>query len=85
LCIADEVYEWMIYEPNKMIKIATLPGMWDRTISIGSAGKSFSVTGWKLGWSIGPAHLIHALQTVHQNSTYTCPTPIQEAVATALS
>ena len=56
---------------------ATLPGMWDRTVTIGSAGKTFSVTGWKLGWSIGPRHLIHAIQTVHQNSSYTCPTPIQ--------
>ena len=44
---------------------ATLPDMWDRTITIGSAGKTFSVTGWKLGWSIGPKHLLHALQTVH--------------------
>ena len=56
---------------------ATLPGMWERTITIGSAGKTFSVTGWKLGWSIGPKNLIHALQTVHQNCVYTCPTPLQ--------
>lgn len=81
ICVADEVYEWMIYPEYKHLKIATLPGMWERTITIGSAGKTFSVTGWKLGWSVGPKNLIHALQTMHQNSVYTCPTPIQEAVA----
>ncbi|XP_053325659.1 kynurenine--oxoglutarate transaminase 3 isoform X2 [Spea bombifrons] len=84
LCISDEVYEWLIYPGNKHIKIATLPGMWERTVTVGSAGKTFSVTGWKLGWSIGPAHLIKHLQTVQQNSIYTCPTPLQEALAHAL-
>ncbi|KAL4219671.1 Kynurenine--oxoglutarate transaminase 3 [Mactra antiquata] len=83
-CIADEVYEWMIYENNKHIKIATLPGMWERTITIGSAGKTFSATGWKLGWGIGPENLIEALKVLHQNSIYTCPTPIQETVASGL-
>ena len=61
--------------------MATMPGMWDRTITIGSAGKTFSVTGWKLGWAVGPAHLISNCGVVHQNCVYTCPTPIQEAVA----
>ena len=61
--------------------MATLPGMWDRTITIGSAGKTFSVTGWKLGWAVGPADLIGNCGVVHQNCVYTCPTPIQEAVA----
>ncbi|KAE8610674.1 hypothetical protein XENTR_v10012201 [Xenopus tropicalis] len=84
LCISDEVYEWLLYNGNKHVKIATLPGMWERTITIGSAGKAFSVTGWKLGWSIGPAHLIRHLQTVQQNCIYTCPTPLQEALAHAL-
>eukprot|EP00061_Rhincodon_typus_P016768 g45155.t1 len=77
LCISDEVYEWLVYSGHKHIKIATLPGMWERTITIGSAGKTFSVTGWKLGWSIGPAHLIKHLQTVQQNTIYTCNTPVQ--------
>ncbi|CAB1323786.1 unnamed protein product [Coregonus sp. 'balchen'] len=84
LCISDEVYEWLIYKGHQHIKIATLPGMWDRTITISSAGKTFSVTGWKLGWSIGPEHLIRHLQTVMQNTLYTCPTPLQEAVAQGL-
>ncbi|KAL0603911.1 Kynurenine--oxoglutarate transaminase 3 [Plecturocebus cupreus] len=83
LCISDEVYEWLVYSGNKHLKIATLPGMWERTITIGSAGKTFSVTGWKLGWSIGPTHLIKHLQTVQQNTIYTCATPLQEALAQA--
>ncbi|KAI0235356.1 Kynurenine--oxoglutarate transaminase 3, partial [Lamellibrachia satsuma] len=81
---ADDVYEWLVYGSNKHIKIATLPGMWERTITIGSAGKVFGTTGWKLGWSIGPAHLIHHLQAMHQNSDYTSSTPLQEAVAVGL-
>lgn len=56
---------------------ATLPGMWERTITIGSAGKTFSVTGWKLGWAYGPANLLVNLQMIHQNSVYTGVTPIQ--------
>lgn len=84
LCFSDEVYEWLVYKGHEHVKIATLPGMWDRTITIGSAGKTFSVTGWKLGWSIGPEHLIKHLQTVMQNSLYTCPTPLQEAVGQGL-
>ncbi|KAJ0180954.1 hypothetical protein K1T71_003039 [Dendrolimus kikuchii] len=81
LCLSDEVYEWMVYEPNKHIRIATLPGMWERTITVGSAGKTFSVTGWKIGWAYGPANLMRNLQVVHQNCVYTCCTPVQEAVA----
>ncbi|KAG7263965.1 hypothetical protein CRUP_001023, partial [Coryphaenoides rupestris] len=84
LCFSDEVYEWLTYRGYRHIKIATLPGMWDRTITIGSAGKTFSVTGWKLGWSIGPEHLVKHLQTVMQNTLYTCSTPLQEAVAQGL-
>ena len=55
--------------------------MWDRTITIGSAGKTFSVTGWKLGWAYGPDHLMRNLFVAHQNS---CTTPTQEAVARGL-
>ncbi|XP_061539359.1 kynurenine--oxoglutarate transaminase 3-like isoform X2 [Phycodurus eques] len=69
LCFSDEVYEWMVYRGHQHHKIATLPGMWERTITIGSAGKTFSITGWK---------------TVMQNTLYTCPTPLQEAVAQSL-
>lgn len=81
IVFSDEVYEWLVYRPNKHIRIATLPGMWERTISIGSAGKTFSITGWKLGWAIGPEPLLRALCIVHQNCNYTCPTPLEEALA----
>jgi len=83
LMISDDVYEHMVYDSNKMIRVATLPGMWDRTITIGSAGKTFSVTGWKLGWAYGPQNLIRNCGVVHQNCVYACPTPLQEAVARA--
>ena len=81
LMISDDVYEHMVFDANKMVRVASLPGMWDRTITIGSAGKTFSVTGWKLGWAYGPANLIKNCGVVHQNCVYACPTPIQEAVA----
>jgi len=81
LMISDDVYEHMVFDDSKMVRVASLPGMWDRTITIGSAGKTFSVTGWKLGWAYGPAHLIANCGVVHQNCVYACPTPIQEAVA----
>ncbi|XP_034934560.1 kynurenine--oxoglutarate transaminase 3 [Chelonus insularis] len=81
LVISDEVYEWMTFDPAKHIRFATLPGMWERTITIGSAGKTFSVTGWKLGWAYGPANLLWNIKVVHQNCVYTSSTPTQEAVA----
>ena len=51
--------------------------MWERTITVGSAGKTFSATGWKLGWGVGPPDLINALHVLHHNCIYTCPTLIQ--------
>ena len=56
-------------------------GMWERTITISSASKSFSVTGWRVGWSIGPKELIDCLMIAHQNGTISCTTPAQEAIA----
>ncbi|CAJ0576194.1 unnamed protein product, partial [Mesorhabditis spiculigera] len=81
IVVADEVYEWHVYGGNEMVRFASLPGMYDRTITVGSAGKAFSVTGWKLGWAVGPKNLLEPLKTIHQNCVFTCPTPIQEAVA----
>ncbi|XP_052671724.1 uncharacterized protein LOC128154729 [Harpia harpyja] len=81
LCISDEVYEWLVYDGKEHIRIASLQGMWDRTVMIGSAGKTFSATGWKVGWTIGPNRLLQHLRTVHQNSAYHCATIAQEAVA----
>ncbi|XP_005992157.1 kynurenine--oxoglutarate transaminase 1 isoform X1 [Latimeria chalumnae] len=81
LCFSDEVYEWLVYDGNQHVRIASLPGMWERTITVGSGGKSFSATGWKVGWAIGPDHLLKHLRNIHQNSVYHCPTAAQEAVA----
>ncbi|XP_036607062.1 kynurenine--oxoglutarate transaminase 1 isoform X2 [Trichosurus vulpecula] len=83
LCFSDEVYQWLVYDEEKHISIASLPGMWERTLTIGSAGKSFSVTGWKVGWVLGPDHLLKHLRTVQQNSVYHCPTQAQEAVSSS--
>ncbi|CAF1010747.1 unnamed protein product [Brachionus calyciflorus] len=80
LCISDEVYEHITYD-RAHTRIATLPGMWERTITVGSAGKAFSSTGAKLGWTIGPKELIRLCQIVHNNSIYCCPTFIQEVIA----
>ncbi|KAM6901616.1 kynurenine--oxoglutarate transaminase 1 isoform 2-T2 [Lycodopsis pacificus] len=81
LCVSDEVYEWLTYDGNKHVKIASLPGMWERTITIGSAGKTFSATGWKVGWVISSGNIIQHMKTIHQNCVYHCPTAAQEAVA----
>ena len=88
LVLSDEVYEWMVYPaadgtPTEHVRMATLPGMWERTLTLGSAGKTFSVTGWKIGWAIGPAPLVHAVLMAHQWIPFTVATPLQEAVATA--
>lgn len=84
LVLADEVYEQMyLSEEDKHLSIASLPGMWNRTITVGSAGKTFSVTGWKIGWAFGPPELIKYVQLIHQTSIYVVATPLQEAVARA--
>lgn len=81
LCISDEVYQWLVYDRHQHVSIASLPGMWERTLTIGSAGKSFSATGWKVGWVMGPDRILKHLRTVHQNSIFHCPTQAQAAVA----
>ncbi|KAK0404213.1 hypothetical protein QR680_017342 [Steinernema hermaphroditum] len=83
LVIADEVYEWHVYPGREMVRFASLPGMFDRTITIGSAGKAFSVTGWKLGWAMGPPELLAPLKAIHQNCVFTCSAPTQEGIAEA--
>lgn len=82
--VSDEVYEHMTYDGAQHVPIATLPGMAERTLTIGSAGKSFSVTGWKVGWICGPQHLIAAVTTVKQYLTFATASPLQHAVADAL-
>ncbi|MCH2140884.1 MAG: aminotransferase class I/II-fold pyridoxal phosphate-dependent enzyme [Phycisphaerales bacterium] len=84
ILIADEVYDRMVYE-GRHIPISTIPGMWQRTITLRSLAKTFSLTGWKIGWAIAPAHLTRAVQAAHQFLTYAVPTPLQHGATTALS
>lgn len=84
LAVVDEVYEHLVYGDNEHIPLATLPGMAERTITISSAGKIFSFTGWKIGWACGPADLIAAVRTAKQFLTFASGGPWQHAVATGL-
>jgi N-succinyldiaminopimelate aminotransferase len=83
ICISDEVYEHLVYD-GQHIPPATLSGMAQRTLTISSVGKSFSVTGWKIGWCSGPAELVAATRTVKQFLTFAGGTPLQHAAAAAL-
>jgi N-succinyldiaminopimelate aminotransferase len=82
--VTDEVYEHLTYDERPHLPIATLPGMAERTLTVSSAGKTFSFTGWKVGWATGPAHLVDAVRTVKQFLTFTSGAPLQPAVAVAL-
>ncbi|MDH4169973.1 MAG: pyridoxal phosphate-dependent aminotransferase [Acidimicrobiia bacterium] len=84
IVLSDEVYEHMVFDGRTHTPMATLPGMWDRTVTISSAGKTFSFTGWKIGWACAPAPLIEAIRTVKQNLTFAGGTPFQPAVAHGL-
>jgi aspartate/methionine/tyrosine aminotransferase len=84
LVITDEVYSKIVYAPAHHIALASLPGMWERTITVDSTGKTFSLTGWKIGYAIGPAELVGAIQSVHQFVTFASATPFQDAFATAM-
>jgi N-succinyldiaminopimelate aminotransferase len=78
------VYEHLVFDGSAHIPVAALPGMVDRTITISSAGKTFSATGWKVGWLHGPAEAVAAARTVKQFLTYVASGPFQPAVALAL-
>jgi N-succinyldiaminopimelate aminotransferase len=84
LVVTDEVYEHLLFDGHRHVPLATLPGMAGRTLTISSAGKTFSVTGWKIGWIHGPAELIEAVTTVKQFLTFVNGAPFQPAVANAL-
>ena len=84
LVLSDEVYEHLTYDGLPHIPLATLPGMWERTLTLSSTGKTFSFTGWKVGWATGPAHLVEAAQAAHQFLTFSGAHPLQMAMALAL-
>jgi N-succinyldiaminopimelate aminotransferase len=84
LCITDEVYEHLVYE-GRHVPMATLPGMRERTITISSFGKTFSLTGWKIGWAAAPPELTAAVRAAHQFVTFATATPLQHGAAFALA
>lgn len=88
LVITDEVYEHLVFDDalstEGHVPIAPLPGMWERTLTLSSAGKSWSFTGWKVGWATGPAPLVQAVLAAKQWLTFTSGSPLQPAVAHAL-
>ncbi len=82
--VTDEVYEHLTFDGAEHVPVATLPGMVERTLTISSAGKTFSTTGWKVGWVSGPAEAVTAVRTVKQFLTYVGSGPFQPAVAVGL-
>lgn len=84
MALMDEVYDRILFDGAEHVCMATLPGMWERTLTLNSTGKTFSMTGWKLGYAVGPASLNAALRAVHQFVTFASGTPFQDAMAEAL-
>lgn len=83
-CITDEVYEHIVYAPHEHVYMATLPGMFERTISCSSLSKTYSITGWRLGYIIAPEEIIDRAKKVHDFLTVGCAAPLQEAVIPGL-
>jgi aspartate/methionine/tyrosine aminotransferase len=85
LVLSDEVYEFLTYDNIKHIPIATLPGMYERTITISSTGKTFGMTGWKIGYTVACPKISEAIRKIHQWTTFAVNTPAQHAMAFAFS
>jgi aspartate/methionine/tyrosine aminotransferase len=84
LAITDEIYEHILYDGTQHISMASLEGMSERTVTINGLSKSYSVTGWRVGWAVGPAAITNAIRKVHDFLTVGAPAPLQEAGAAAL-
>lgn len=84
IAVCDEVYEHLLFDGRKHRPLMTLPGMRERSVRLGSAGKTFSLTGWRIGYMTGPEHLIVGAMKAHQFVTYTSPPNFQHAVALGL-
>ncbi|KAH7870620.1 pyridoxal phosphate-dependent transferase [Lentinula edodes] len=84
LVMADEVYDTLVFDGKEHVRIATLPGMWDRTVTVGSAGKSFAATGWRVGWLIGPEYIIRPTLAASTRIVFCSNSPLQEAAAAGL-
>jgi len=85
IAITDEVYEHIVFSGAEHVRLATLPGMAERTVTISSHGKTFSFTGWKIGWAIAPPDLTLGVRRAHQFITFATATPLQHAAAAALA
>ncbi|MFF0855810.1 pyridoxal phosphate-dependent aminotransferase [Streptomyces sp. NPDC003388] len=85
LVVTDEVYEHLVFDDAEHTPLATFPGMRERTVTIGSAGKTYSFTGWKVGWVTGTSELVTAVRSAKQFLTYVASGPFQYAVAEALA
>ncbi len=85
LAITDEIYEHILYDGTEHISMASLEGMRDRTVTINGMSKTYSVTGWRVGWAVAPEKITNAIRKVHDFLTVGAPAPLQEAGATALS
>ena len=83
--ITDEVYEHMVYAPSHHVCMASLPGMYDHTITCNSLSKTYSITGWRLGYLIGPAEVVEGAKKVHDFLTVGAPAPLQEAAVVGLN
>jgi aspartate/methionine/tyrosine aminotransferase len=83
LAITDEVYEKLVFEAEH-VRLASLSGMYDRTVTLSSLGKTFSLTGWKIGWAVAPPHLTKGVRAAHQYLTFASATPLQHAAVAAL-
>ena len=83
--ITDEVYEHLVYAPNHHVYMASLPGMYDHTITCNSLSKTYSITGWRLGYLIGPAYVVEGAKKVHDFLTVGAPAPLQEAAVVGLN
>ena len=82
--IMDEVYEHIVYEGHKHIYMNSLPGMWERTVSCSSLSKTYSITGWRLGYAIAPQHIMDRIKQYHDFNTVGCPSPLMEAAVVGL-
>ena len=83
IAIADEVYEYMVFD-GPHVSLATLDSMWERTVTLSSLGKTFSLTGWKVGWAVAPSHLTAGVRAAHQFLTFATATPLQHGAVAAL-
>jgi aminotransferase len=84
LCITDEIYEHILYDKREHVPMATLPGMYDRTVTISGLSKTFSITGWRLGYVLARPELSDAIRKVHDFLTVGAPAPLQEGAAIAM-